>query len=573
MNDPADSSRSARSRGMLRRKITQQRKKTVLLFLLVGCANLVWIGSSNAIIAGGGSGNDTLNGNNSADTQLGRGGSDILNGSAGADTQYGGSGADTLNGGTGNDVQLGGSGNDTLSGGSGNDLLSGGAGSDQLSCGSGSDTVYVGANDTVQNCVGDNIIRQQPNTAISPVSARLQWDANFGYCGETSVIAAGMSFGQYTSQWTARSLANPGVLQTKSASQLVPSWPSDTSGKLLPPPATGQDWQTAAEAMSLDVEGFDTYSQLKSARGFAATNAFLAWVKTKMVAQERVIIGVMNNTNILEESGDGDAVFDHVVPVLQIGSEQPFAPAGSQQTYYGSDTITIGDNGLYTPYLLGNPVVVKTRYTKSNFSAGNTAPNALNSTFYTNTFDYIQDDRGGANTSSSACGICTSPSNCNAACSPDVYSVYDNTYWSEKPKLFPANLGNYGFAISGVTDPQGETVPVSLTTSTLANQPLNNEGVNPGDSNQNFTGPAPGKPAVQPSAFQLKATVGPLTPGVSYNLDLYDSFISVPTSDFNDNSAVATERWKLNWDPSEKSWSTISSTAQGWTGSCQASSC
>ncbi|MFZ8911013.1 MAG: hypothetical protein ACO20A_10210, partial [Candidatus Nanopelagicales bacterium] len=41
------------------------------------------------------------------------------------------------------------------------------------------------------------------------MAPRLQWNANGGYCGEVSFISAGMRYGQYTSQWTARSLASP----------------------------------------------------------------------------------------------------------------------------------------------------------------------------------------------------------------------------------------------------------------------------------------------------------------------------------------------------------------------------
>ena len=43
------------------------------------------------------------------------------------------------------------------------------------------------------------------------VPPRRQWNENSGYCGETSFISAGMYFGQYCSQFTARSIASPGV--------------------------------------------------------------------------------------------------------------------------------------------------------------------------------------------------------------------------------------------------------------------------------------------------------------------------------------------------------------------------
>jgi hypothetical protein len=33
------------------------------------------------------------------------------------------------------------------------------------------------------------------------VANRLQWDANYGYCGETSLLQCGLFFGQYVSQY------------------------------------------------------------------------------------------------------------------------------------------------------------------------------------------------------------------------------------------------------------------------------------------------------------------------------------------------------------------------------------
>jgi len=42
-----------------------------------------------------------------------------------------------------------------------------------------------------------------------------QWDANYGYCGEVSLISAGLYYGQYISQYDARALASPNVPQIK----------------------------------------------------------------------------------------------------------------------------------------------------------------------------------------------------------------------------------------------------------------------------------------------------------------------------------------------------------------------
>ena len=86
----------------------------------------------------GGSGNDTLSGNQVAN---------VLTGGNGADSLEGWQGRDTLNGGSSNDRLIGGLGNDVLIGGQGADLLNGGLGidrADYLSAGSAV-TVNLGA--------------------------------------------------------------------------------------------------------------------------------------------------------------------------------------------------------------------------------------------------------------------------------------------------------------------------------------------------------------------------------------------------------------------------------------------
>ena len=168
----------------------------------------------------------------------------------------------------------------------------------------------------------------QRGTLMTP---RFQWNANSGYCGETAFISAGMRFGQYTSQWTARSLASPGVPQWKSSAQLL----------------LGVNDLAAAKAMRLDAVAFDSKRQ-------RSVPQFLSWVNGRFLAGDSVIIGVLNNTKILGEwpQNKGDAEYDHIVPVFGIGSGAPLKDRGS----HPSDAITISDNGLFNigpniPYL------------------------------------------------------------------------------------------------------------------------------------------------------------------------------------------------------------------------------
>ena len=231
-------------------------------------------------------------------------------------------------------------------------------------------------------------------TAMAP---RVQWNANDGYCGETSFISAGMLFGQYTSQWTARRLASPGVAQWKASSQLL----------------LGVNDLRAATQMRLAATAFDSARQ-------RTVPEFLQWAAERFVAGDAVIIGVLNNTTILNEPGPGDREYDHIVPVFGIGSDRPLGPA-TPAHYRAANTITISDNGLHTigpnyPFL------------------------------YTSSFAHFPLTRNQA----------------NAPGGP----VYSLRAW---PK-------NYGTAVSGVLDPDGVTIGVRLTASSdgegLQNQPI-----------------------------------------------------------------------------------------------------
>lgn len=93
-------------------------------------------GDSRSLIenANGGTGNDSITGNNA---------DNVLNGNGGNDSIDGLSGNDTLNGNSGNDTLLGGLGIDTVNGGDGDDWIEGGFSTDTVDGGNGNDTFYV----------------------------------------------------------------------------------------------------------------------------------------------------------------------------------------------------------------------------------------------------------------------------------------------------------------------------------------------------------------------------------------------------------------------------------------------
>jgi hypothetical protein len=162
----------------------------------------------------------------------------------------------------------------------------------------------------------------------SAVVPRLQWNANSGYCGETSFICAGLAFGQYCSQWTARALASPGKPQYEPSSQLLLG--------------TGNE-VVAAQGMRLRASSFD---------GSATDNGheLIVWAKSRVVAGQVPVIGVFNNGIALQEwtgRDDGDPEYDHIVPVVGWASDSPLDEFAT--SYFAHDVITLSDNGLYGP--------------------------------------------------------------------------------------------------------------------------------------------------------------------------------------------------------------------------------
>lgn len=173
------------------------------------------------------------------------------------------------------------------------------------------------------------------DTGVRP---RLEWNTNSGYCGETSFISAGLHFGQYCSQYTARAVASPGIDQADSASQLL----------------LGNNDAFAARRMRLQASRFYDDTQ-------RSTRQFLDWVKSETLRGRIVVIGVFNNGIQLEEwtgRDDGQPDYDHIVPVLRFGSEvslETFRDVARPR-----DVVTISDNGLYGPF--GTPLAYQFYY-------------------------------------------------------------------------------------------------------------------------------------------------------------------------------------------------------------------
>jgi hypothetical protein len=179
------------------------------------------------------------------------------------------------------------------------------------------------------------------NEVLLNIPPRLQWNENQGYCGEVSLISAGLSLGQYLSQYDSRAAACKTTAQNRCQMLL------------------GENDETAAGLMHFNSEEFKTVAERD-------TNDFLVWVKQNVVAQKYVIIGVYTNECTFYNdctATAGDADYDHIVPVVGIQSNHPLTDTS---TYYADDVLIFSDNGLYgTPPKVPYPYLFN--YTFSAF--------------------------------------------------------------------------------------------------------------------------------------------------------------------------------------------------------------
>lgn len=171
-----------------------------------GGGNDTVIGNDLANSIDGGNGNDTLTGGGGNDTLIGGSSNDTLNGDSEEDSLNGGLGNDSLIGGSENDTLIGASGNDTLIGGSGNDRLIGNSERDVLTGSTGADVfVFASASDmplafltngtAVNTAVLDTITDFSASSSdridISAIDAN---NVTAGVQDFTAIIAAGSAF-------------------------------------------------------------------------------------------------------------------------------------------------------------------------------------------------------------------------------------------------------------------------------------------------------------------------------------------------------------------------------------------
>jgi hypothetical protein len=194
---------------------------------------------------------------------------------------------------------------------------------------------------------------QKAYVVSNPIPPRMQWKANWGYCGEVSFISAGLYYGEYISQYDARALASPGIPQNQKDSQLL----------------LGKNDEAIAAAMHLNAVRWKASNE-------TSTSEFLAWIKDNVAQGYPVVIGVyMNYYRFygVRKPDAGDPRLDHIVPVFGVSSYEPLP----SNAYEASDTLSFNDNGeweqggVYTYQFTNRMGPFQKTRRKANAPAGN----------------------------------------------------------------------------------------------------------------------------------------------------------------------------------------------------------
>lgn len=404
-----------------------------------------------------------------------------------------------------------------------------------------------------------------PNGNLAPF---YQWESNNGYCGEVSLMQAGLANGQWLSQYNTRlvcgiffgpethgygaSLGQAGNPPGKNANY--------NAELLLQPPGVftgpydyGVPGRCASNAR-LNFAPYPTATGVKRPNsGTAGYEDFMSWIKAQVILGNQVAFGVLIK-------GSDDDQYDHIVSVIKIGTNH----AATDAAYYPDDVMYFDDHGVYTVTLGKNGQWAFASNPSTPLGASNDKTGCT-PYIYAYTFAALGKTRAAAN-AAGAGGYSVVIPNAGQISS----TVTGNAGVKGHASVDVPGVHNFGFAISGPLDVDGVTVPVVLDI--LSTQTLD-QGVwrtNAYDANSRpaagfqyenpYIGGAPPSCDVdfcasntqpQPMRMTLAATVRGLIPGIAYNLYEYDlptltgadtgtdAALDVPTKDFNANRANA----------------------------------
>ena len=381
-----------------------------------------------------------------------------------------------------------------------------------------------------------------PRQAVLPF---YQWENNDGYCGEVSLMQAGLNNGQWMSQFNARLVCGTGLSQSGANGDCAAhKGQVDYNAQLLiEDPNTGvsgpNPYANAALCMANSRLNGSTFNYTGQPAGMAGYEQYMSWVKAEVIAGHQVAMGVLLN-------GGSDPQYDHEVAVIKIGTNH----SATDATYYPDDVLYFDDHGVYT--LSGK-----------QFTSNPSIPPGAGSDekgctpfVYGYTFGSLANTREGAN-KKGAQGY--------SIILPGDVTIHTSTGGSGYDTVPITGPHNYAFSVAGPEDPGAETLPVVLT---IVGPTMTNGVANPLDpvAGYDYENPMIGQsvwgesctndpPAHWMTNFVLQATVSGLTAGIRYNLYEYEfsavqgvgtgAALAVPVRDFNANAGMASHVTKF----------------------------
>jgi len=371
-----------------------------------------------------------------------------------------------------------------------------------------------------------------------PLQPFYQWESNDGYCGEVSMMEAGMNNGQWMSQYDARLICGTGLSQSgpNGACAAHHGVPDYNAQLLIESPGTGVSGKNTFASAALCVSNSrlngTTFDYTTQSTGMAGYRQYMSWVKGQVIAGNQVTMAVLIN-------GGGDPQYDHEVAVIKIGTNH----SPTDPIYYPDDVVYFDDHGAYT--LRGTQFG---GYPSIPPGAGSDSTGCT-PFIYGYTFASLANTRSGANGNNAQAYSIIIPGDLV------IHSGTGGSGYNTVPILGPHN---YSFSVAGPEDPTNETLPVAVTISAPT---VTNGVTNPLDpiAGYDYENPQIGHSLIgnactnrQPEAmtdFTLQATVSGLTFGVSYNLYEYDfssvqgegssAALNVPIQNFNANASLA----------------------------------
>ncbi len=373
-----------------------------------------------------------------------------------------------------------------------------------------------------------------------PLQPFYQWENNYGYCGEVSMMQAGLNNGQWMSQFNARLICGTGLSQSgPNGACAAHRGQTDYNAQLLiEDPGTGVSgpnvYADAALCLSNSRLSATTYDYAAQTPGIAGYEQYMSWVKQEAIGGHQVTMAILIN-------GGSDPQYDHEAAVIKIGTNH--SPA--DPTYYPDDVVYFDDHGVYTlsgASFTSNPPIPP--------GAGSDSTGCTPYVFgYT--FGSLANTRAGANRKGAQAYSVIIPGN---------QTIQTYTGGSGYDTVPIAGPHNYGFSVAGPADPTGVTLPVALT---IAGPTVTKGATNPRDpvAGYDYENPMIGTsvwgksctntpPDAWMTNFVLQVAVSGLTPGVSYNLYEYEfsavsgqgsaAALAVPVEDFNANAGFAT---------------------------------